>query len=72
MAIEYKLSYTALDIDEYLGRAGNAVTHTVQFLTDEQKAQARENIGAANAAEIEEALDHIILLQNYLLGGGNG
>ena len=52
MAEEYKLSYTGKEIDERLGNAGNAVTHTAQTLTDEQKAQARANIGAAAVGEV--------------------
>lgn len=41
-------------------------------LTDEQKAQARVNIGAADASvigNIETALDGIIAIQNELMGG---
>lgn len=33
-----------------------AVLHTAQTLTDEQKAQARENIGAASSEEVGQAL----------------
>lgn len=47
MAYEYRLSYTAEDIDEKLGKIDNAVLYAEQALTDEQKAQARANIGAA-------------------------
>ena len=46
MATEYKLSYTAAEIDEKLGKIDNAVLFEKQTLTDEQKAQARKNIGA--------------------------
>lgn len=46
MANEYKLSYTASEIDNRLGIAGNAILYTEQTLTEEQKAQARANIGA--------------------------
>lgn len=41
-------------------------------LTEEEKAQARENIGAASAddlSKIDEALDRIIEMQNSLIGG---
>ena len=41
-------------------------------LTEDQKAQARENIGAASADQIgsiESALDTIIAIQNSLIGG---
>lgn len=46
MATEYKLSYTAQEIDEKLGMVDNAVLYTPQTLTEERQAQARENIGA--------------------------
>lgn len=54
MATEYKLSYTAEQIDERLGVAGNAVTYTPQTLSEEQKAQARENIGAIGSDDISQ------------------
>lgn len=43
---EYKLSYTANEIDRRLGEIDNAVKYTEQALTEDQKAQARANIGA--------------------------
>ena len=43
---DFKLSHTAEEVDELLTRAKNAVLHTPQELTEEQKTQARENIGA--------------------------
>lgn len=46
MATEYKLSYTATEIDKRLGTVANVVLYTAQNLTDEQKAQVRKNIGA--------------------------
>jgi len=55
MSQEYTLSYTASDIDERLGKAGDAVLCTEQSLTDGQKIQARENIGALSN-EIRENL----------------
>lgn len=55
MATEYKLSYTANKIDEKLGEIdtlnANAVKVTPQTFTEEQKAQARENIGAQATLE---------------------
>lgn len=51
MANEYQLSYTANDIDNRLGMAGNAILYTEQNLTEEQKAQARANIGAISKDE---------------------
>lgn len=51
MATEYKLSYTASEIDDRLGMAGNAVLFTEQELTEEQKAQVRANIGAISQEE---------------------
>jgi lysophospholipase L1-like esterase len=41
----YQLSFTAAEIDERLTRAGNSILFTEQALTEEQKAQARANIG---------------------------
>ena len=38
---------------------GGAVLYTPQELTDEQKAQARANIGAANASDIDTAVSQI-------------
>ena len=51
MENEHKLSYTAAEIEERLGKAGDAVLYTEQTLTDEQKAKARANIGAASESE---------------------
>ena len=45
---EYKLSYTANEINERLGKINNAVLYTEHALTDEQKVQSRANINAAN------------------------
>lgn len=53
------------------GAAEGAVLYTEQDLTDEQKAQARANIGAASVQDIGDistALDHIIALQEELVG----
>lgn len=50
----------------------NAVSCETQSLTDEQKAQARSNIGAVDASvvgDIEIALDSIIAIQKELIGG---
>lgn len=41
----YQLSFHAEEIDERLIRAGNSILFTEQALTEEQKAQARANIG---------------------------
>ena len=49
MAAEYRLSYTAEQIEERLENAGNAILHTEQTLTSEQQEQARANIGAGAA-----------------------
>lgn len=51
MANEYQLSYTASEIDNRLGMAGNAILYTEQTLTEEQKKQARANIGAISKDE---------------------
>ena len=45
MAENYKLSFTAKEIEDRLTSAGNSVLFTEQALTEEQKAQARANIG---------------------------
>lgn len=52
MENEYELSFTAKEIDERLTKAGSAVLYTQQTLTEEQKAQARQNIGAAAGEDI--------------------
>lgn len=44
MASDYKLSFTAKEIDERLRKVGSAVLYTPQSLTPEQQAQARANI----------------------------
>lgn len=53
-----------------------AVLYTPQTLTEEQKAQTRDNIGSVGVEEfnalksdIETALDNIISIQNKLIGG---
>lgn len=56
MASEYHLTYTAAEIDERLGKAGNAVLYTKQSLGEEQKSQARANIGAAAIGEYSSAI----------------
>lgn len=45
MSNEYQLPFSAKDIEERLTSAGNSVLFTEQTLTEEQKAQARKNIG---------------------------
>lgn len=60
MADEYKLSFTAEEIDERLGRVGSTILHTSQDLTTEQQAQARENIGAVTTAEVASLIDERI------------
>lgn len=69
---KYKMSLPASEIDAALLAAKNAVTHTPQTLTEDQKTQARENIGAANAevlGDVNSALDAILTIQNELIGG---
>lgn len=87
---EFKLSYTAKEIDEKLGKIDDLEVTSIsatsdsngnvtlevseisssqdkgavrfdieQSLTEEQKAQARENVGAAKALEVEPAEDDI-------------
>lgn len=45
MENEYRLSYTAEQINEKLGKMDSAVLCTEQTLSEEQKTQARKNIG---------------------------
>lgn len=58
---EFELSYTASEVDNRLGMAGNAILYTEQELTEEQKKQARANIGAISKDEeniIEEKVEY--------------
>jgi lysophospholipase L1-like esterase len=48
MAENYKLSFTAKEIEDRLTSAGNSILFTEQALSEEQKAQARMNIGVIN------------------------
>lgn len=52
------------EIEEILGRVGSATTYTPQDLTDPQKAQARENIGAININAVEAKL-HGMTIEGY-------
>ena len=57
---------------DYWTEADKVEALTSTDLTEEQKAQARDNIGAADAnviGSIETALDSIIAIQNNLIGG---
>jgi hypothetical protein len=51
MAQEYKLSFSAEEIDNRLNLAGNAILYTEQNLTEEQKAQVRINLGIDSTEE---------------------
>lgn len=62
MATEYKLSYTASEINSKLGKVDNTVCYTSQTLTDTQKSQARMNIGAASVDDIGGAISFTITL----------
>ncbi len=57
MATEYKLSYTGSEINSKLGKVDEAVCYTTQTLTDDQKSQARANIGAMG----EEAIENLVV-----------
>ena len=59
MADEYRLSYTAEEINNRLGKVKESILYTKQPLTEEQKAQARENIGVGAGSNIEPAEDDI-------------
>ena len=56
-------------------RPEKAVLVAAEAMTEEQKAQVRENIGAASAesiGDIESALDTIIAIQEELINNGGG
>lgn len=57
MATEYKLPYTGQEISNKLGKVDEAVRYTSQTLTDAQKSQVRENIGAMG----EEAIKNLVV-----------
>ena len=65
MENSYTLPFSAEDIGERLTSAGNSILFTKQTLTEEQKAQARENIGAKSegdcvtSEDIKTALGYI-------------
>ena len=54
MAEEFRLSYPANEIDRRLNMMNNAILFTEQSLTEEQKAQARINIGITSKDNSEE------------------
>ncbi len=60
MATEYKLSYTAQEIDERLGEIDNIVKYTEQVIAEEQKEQARTNIGAVGIEEVQELINNTL------------
>ena len=66
---EYKLSYTASDIDARLGEIDNVVKHTQQDLTEEQKAEKIASVKAiyAELGLEEEAKQEIIRLHNQAI-----
>ena len=51
------------DVQESLVKADTAVLVVEQELTDEQKAQARENIGAISADDVQDCIDGIDVVQ---------
>lgn len=63
---EYKLSLTASEMDYKLT---NALVHSVQELTNEQKAQARENIGAVDKQYVDSMFSSYISEVAELVGG---
>ena len=52
MSTEYRLNYTGEEVAEKLEKADNALLYTQQELTEEQKAQARANIGAGALEDV--------------------
>lgn len=72
--VDYFTEAEISEIAQHL--AEGTVLYTPQTLADEQKAQARDNIGSVGVeefnalkADIETALDNIISIQNKLIGG---
>lgn len=69
-----KMTKLVLNGIEYTVTDENAVSFAEhQNRTEEEKAQARQNLGAADAASIgdmDTALDRILAVQNALIGGG--
>lgn len=63
---DYTLSYDAQDIDERLRLAGSSILFTEQTLTEEQKAQARMNIGVVLEEDDGDSTDI-----NYTYDGDN-
>lgn len=59
MANEYKLSYTASDIDAKLGKVDSAILFEPQTLTEEQKAQVRENIGVKAESDVNVTVSDV-------------
>ena len=56
MADVFRLSYGAKEINDRLTRVGNSVLFTEQNLTEEQKAQARANIGVVLKEDEDEVV----------------
>jgi lysophospholipase L1-like esterase len=59
MANEFKLSFSGAEVEERLGKVSNTVLFTEQELTEEQKAQARANIGAISQLEKDSVITNI-------------
>lgn len=68
---EVTLNFTAEQIDLRLENAGNAILHTEQTLTDEQKAQARKNIGV-EATTVLDLSDYGIDMMAAMMRSMNG
>ena len=87
MATEYKLSYTASQIDERLGKINELesdiaqlvaqlslttfVSYDAQTLTEAQQAQARANIGAADAITVKQLEELIGMLETVSIQSAN-
>ena len=75
VALMWELLFDAKGHITHTAKESNLVSYSEQYLINEEKAQARENIGAASkddvdslVGDIETALDSIISIQNELMG----
>lgn len=65
MAEEYNSQFSGREIDERLQKAGAAICYTEQTLTEDQKAQARENIDALSSDDVKVTAENIEAALGY-------